>query len=82
MYEKTEYIYSDSGLDELCETNGYEFKENGEFYKDEEVMITYLGELTTFSFMVADLRERGADETDDVSDAFLIAESYQAGEWE
>ena len=32
LHADTEYIYSDEGLTELCEANGYEFHESGEFY--------------------------------------------------
>tara|TARA_B100000780_G_scaffold278719_1_gene253332 strand:- start:1236 stop:1658 length:423 start_codon:yes stop_codon:yes gene_type:complete len=29
LHEDTEYVYSDDGLTELCESNGYEFNEQG-----------------------------------------------------
>jgi len=32
LHEDTEYIYSDEGLKELCETNGYEFTEIGSIF--------------------------------------------------
>ena len=30
LHKDTEYVYSDEGLFELCQANGYEFNENGE----------------------------------------------------
>lgn len=30
LHEDTEYVYSDEGLRDLCEANGYEFAEDGE----------------------------------------------------
>ena len=30
LHAEGEYIYSDEGLQQLCEANGYEFKENGQ----------------------------------------------------
>ena len=33
LHESTEFVYSDEGLTELCEANGYEFYESGEFYR-------------------------------------------------
>lgn len=30
LHDDTEYVYSDEGLFELCDWNGYEFKEDGE----------------------------------------------------
>ena len=30
LHKDTEYVYSDEGLFELCQSNGYEFNENGE----------------------------------------------------
>tara|TARA_S200002703_G_C3737688_1_gene226807 strand:+ start:390 stop:824 length:435 start_codon:yes stop_codon:yes gene_type:complete len=30
LHDDTEYVYSDEGLFELCQSNGYEFNENGE----------------------------------------------------
>lgn len=32
LHAEGEYIYSDEGLLDMCEANGYEFLENGEFY--------------------------------------------------
>lgn len=32
LHEDTEYQYSDEGLEELCEANGYEFTEDGNQY--------------------------------------------------
>tara|TARA_R100000951_G_scaffold71034_2_gene59919 strand:+ start:3067 stop:3504 length:438 start_codon:yes stop_codon:yes gene_type:complete len=32
LHQDTEYLYSDEGLQELCETNQYEFTEEGEVY--------------------------------------------------
>lgn len=34
LHADTEYIYSDEGLTELCEANGYEFHDSGEFYAE------------------------------------------------
>ena len=32
LHQDTEYLYSDEGLQELCEANDYEFTEEGEVY--------------------------------------------------
>tara|TARA_R110001592_G_scaffold326301_1_gene607081 strand:- start:773 stop:1207 length:435 start_codon:yes stop_codon:yes gene_type:complete len=32
LHDDTEYIYSDEGLKELCEANGYEFTETGSIF--------------------------------------------------
>ncbi len=32
IHQETEYIYSDEGLKELCEANGYEFTETGRIF--------------------------------------------------
>lgn len=32
LHSSSEYVYSDEGLRGLCEINGYEFTEEGEFY--------------------------------------------------
>jgi len=32
LHNSTEYIYSDEGLNELCEANEFEFEENGSIY--------------------------------------------------
>jgi len=32
LHDDTEYIYSDEGLKELCEANGYEFTETGRIF--------------------------------------------------
>lgn len=35
LHDETEAIYSDEGLQEMCEANNYEFYENGKIYKEE-----------------------------------------------
>jgi len=32
IHQETEYVYSDEGLKELCEANGYEFTETGRIF--------------------------------------------------
>ena len=32
LHKQGEYLYSNEGLQELCEANGYEFYEDGKFY--------------------------------------------------
>tara|TARA_R110002073_G_scaffold335840_1_gene529187 strand:+ start:1172 stop:1606 length:435 start_codon:yes stop_codon:yes gene_type:complete len=32
LHDDTEYVYSDEGLKELCESNGYEFTETGSIF--------------------------------------------------
>ena len=44
--------------------------------------VKYFGEIVTIDEMVKDLRKKGVDPNNDLSDDFLIDEAYQIGEWE
>ena len=39
LHKDTEYVYSEEGLFELCQANGYEFKEDGELAEGDSVDI-------------------------------------------
>ena len=45
-------------------------------------MIFYLGDKVTEQELVEDLKKRGCDPENNLSNEFLIAESYRLGEWE
>lgn len=45
-------------------------------------MIFYLGKEVTEQKLVKDLKKRGCDPENNLSNEFLMAESYQLGEWE
>ena len=42
--------------------------------------VKYFGEIVTIDEMVKDLRKKGVDPNNDLSDDFLIDEAYQIGE--
>jgi len=44
-------------------------------------MINYLGNKTNFKEMLIDLRKRGVDPNNDISDEYIINEAYNLGEW-
>ena len=45
-------------------------------------MITYMGKATTTEAMVVDLRLRGIDSDNELTDDYLIDEAWHLGEWE
>ena len=45
-------------------------------------MVRYFSELMSVDSMVKDLRERGADPSNELSDDFLVCESHTLEEWE
>ena len=44
-------------------------------------MVEYLGRIVTEQEMIKDLRKRGCDVNNSISDEFLISEAYAIGEW-